>query len=197
MGIYHLFPVVLYATAPLLALGLAPAAVPAPGRDGVRRPVHLLYAVAGVALLLVGLSAPPNGMGSVFYSLLRSGFPMPGEIFDAHGFVREYARTGGRIAVDDGVMSLEPVLLENVPLLPRVQDPGALDSAMVFPRYYLGHESTRTLLTAWARDGARVDVECLPGGMARMRKGPSPGEARQTPNEVFDRLLACHPLPRR
>lgn len=197
MGIYHLFPVVLYLTAPVLALGLRPGPDLAAGAGSeARAPIHFLYTAAALSLLLGGLAAPPGGGGYLFYSTLRAGVPGPEEIRDTHRVLREVARGDGRLAVDEGVMSLEPVLLERVPMLHMVARPEAFDSVLVFPRYFLGHESVRGLLAAWDRAGARVEVDCLPGGIARLRREAPAGEGRPTPGEVFGRLQECHPLPR-
>ena len=197
MGIYHLFPIILYATAPVLALTL-----PRPSErasDGTQRgpiPMYATYGVAIVSLFLGGIAAPPTGGGYLFTSLLRLPPIGPSEINAAHRVIEEYASIGSRILVDDAVMSIRPVELDGVPLIPNISVTENYDSALFFSNYQLGHAGVRKLIDGWITSNRQLIVTCLPAGMARIDAGPpAEGESKQTVVGQFNRALGCHPMP--
>jgi hypothetical protein len=196
MGIYHLFPVVLYATAPVLALTLSGKRDPddtAPSRGSI--PMFATYGVALLSLFLGGISAPPTGGGSIITSLLRMPPISPAGITATHKAIEEFALIGPGTTVDDSVMAIRPVELRDVPLIPMISDSGDYSSALFFPRYYLGHNGVRTLLKGWDRALRPITVTCLPGGLVRLDAGDSVVEPfEQSPVAKFNRALRCHPL---
>jgi hypothetical protein len=71
MGIYHLFPIILYATAPILATSLSTKRDTSAQRiEHGRIATSATYSVAILSLFLGGVSAPPNGFGYLFMSLI-------------------------------------------------------------------------------------------------------------------------------
>ena len=197
MGIYHLFPIILYATAPVLALTL-----PRPSQrihDDTQRgpiPMYATYGVAIVSLFLGGIAAPPTGGGFLFTSLLRLPLIGPAGINATHRAIEDFASIGSRILVDDAVMSIRPVDLGEVPLIPNISVTGNYDSALLFSNYMLGHSSVRKLIDGWIVSNRKLTVTCLPGGLARIDAGPpTEGESKQTVNGQFNRVLRCHPMP--
>jgi len=198
MGIYHLFPIILYATAPVLALRLSPKESveeePAEQRGPV--PMYATYGVAVISLFLGGIAAPPIGGGYLFTSILRLPPIGPQEIKATHSVIEEFASIGSRITVDDAVMSLRPVELGEVPLIPTVSEPDAYDSALLFSNYLLGHAGVRSLIDAWIVSNRQLKVTCLPGGMARIDAASAAEESTgQTLEGQFNRVLGCHPMP--
>ena len=196
MGIYHLFPVVLYATAPVLALTLSGKRDPddtAPSRGSI--PMFATYGVALLSLFLGGISAPPTGGGSIITSLLRMPPISPASITATHKAIQEFALIGPGTTVDDSVMAIRPVELRDVPLIPMIADSGDYSSALYFPRYYLGHSGVRRLLKGWVETNRPITVTCLPGGLVRLDAGdPEVLPLDQTPESKFNRALRCHPL---
>ena len=196
MGIYHLFPVVLYATAPVLALTLSGKRNPddtAPSRGSI--PIFATYGVALLSLFLGGISAPPTGGGSIITSLLRMPPISPAGITATHKVIEEFALIGPGTTVDDSVMAIRPVELRDVPLIPMIADSGDYSSALYFPRYYLGHSGVRRLLKGWVETNRPITVTCLPGGLVRLDAGdPEIFPLDQTHASKFNRALRCHPL---
>jgi hypothetical protein len=197
MGIYHLFPVVLYATAPVLALTLSGKREEnestSPSRGSV--PMYATYGVAVLSLFMGGISASPTGGGNILTNLLRLPPISPAGITATHTAIEDFAKIGIGITVDDAVMAIRPVELRDTPLIPVTSDSGDYNSALFFPRYYLGHEGVRRLLKGWTDANRPITVTCLPGGLVRLDAADSellPVE--QTPGRKFDRALRCHPL---
>jgi len=197
MGIYHLFPIILYATAPTLALVLAKQSEPDSASSSRGRvPMYATYGVAILSLFLGGISAPPTGGGFLFTSVLRLPLISPAGITATHSAIEKFAAIGSGIAVDDAVMAIRPVDLEGVPLIPTVQDSSQINSVMFFPRYLLGHESVRRLFTSWTVENRKLLITCLPGGLVRADAGLSSlKKTDQTDVSQFNKALRCHPLP--
>ena len=197
MGIYHLFPIILYATAPVLALTLSQR--PSVSEDDNQRgpiPMYATYGVAVIALFLGGIAAPPTGGGYLFTSLLRLPPIGPSEIKATHRVIEEFADVGSRITVDDAVMSIRPVELGKVPLIPTVSETDAYDSALFFSNYQLGHVGVRKLIDSWIVSNRKLTVTCLPAGMTRIDAAPTAKESTgQTLEGQFNRALGCHPMP--
>ena len=200
MGIYHLFPIILYATAPVLALRLSPKKSADIETDAHRGtiPMYATYGVAVISLFLGGIAVPPLGGGFLFTTLLRLPLIGPSEIKATHSVIEEFASIGSRITVDDAVMSIRPVELGEVPLIPTVTETDAYDSALFFSPYLLGHVSVRSLIERWIVSNRQLTVTCLPAGMARIDAAPATEETTgQTVDGQFDRVLGCHPMPTR
>jgi hypothetical protein len=200
MGIYHLFPIILYAAAPALALILTKPtrSSESDSTDSSRGriPMYATYGVAILSLFLGGISASPTGGGFLFTSVLRLPLISPAGITATHHAIEKFAELESGIAVDDAVMSIRPVDLEGVSLIPTVQDSSQINSVMFFPRYLLGHESVRRLFTSWAVENRKLLITCLPGGLVRADAGlPSLKKTDQTDVGQFDKALRCHPLP--
>ena len=198
MGIYHLFPVVLYATAPVLALTLSGKRDPddtAPTRGAI--PMFATYGVALLSLFLGGISAPPTGGGNIITSLLRMPPISPAGITATHTAIEDFAKIGIGITVDDAVMAIRPVELRDTPLIPVISDSGDYNSALFFPRYYLGHKGVRQLLEGWSDANRPITVTCLPGGLVRLDAAePALLPIQPIPERKFDRALRCHPFPK-
>lgn len=197
MGIYHLFPVILYATAPLLAFTLPRP--PVPSDPDVHRgpiPMYATYGVAMLSLFLGGIALPPTGGGFLFTSTLRLPLTGPSEIKATHRVIEDYASIGSRILVDDAVLSIRPVELDGVPLIPGVLFADDYDSALFFSNYLLGQEGVRKLIGEWIASNRQLTVRCLPAGMVRIdARPPVGGESKQTVVGQFNRVLGCHPMP--
>lgn len=197
MGIYHLFPIILYATAPVLALTLPRAQVEedsGPHRGAV--PMYATYGVAIVSLFLGGIAAPPVGGGYLFTSLLRQPLIGPGEITATHLEIEKFALLKDRITVDDAVMSIRPIEVGDVPLIPTISATDSYDSALFFSNYLLGHAGLRKLMESWIVSNRKLTVTCLPGGLVRVDAAPPSTEmTEQTLEGQFNRVLGCHPLP--
>jgi len=197
MGIYHLFPIILYATAPVLALML-PKRMSVSKSDNQRGPLpmYATYGVAVLSLFLGGIAASPTGGGFMFTTLLRLPPIGPAEIKATHQVIEDFAAIGSRITVDDAVMSIRPVKLGDVPLIPSVSESDAYDSALFFSNYQLGHAGVRKLIDGWIVSNRQLAVTCLPAGMARIDAAPPTEEPNsQTVKGQFNRALRCHPMP--
>jgi len=198
MGIYHLFPIILYATAPVLALTLTKRRNDSEelvGRGHI--PMYATYGVAILSLFLGGISAPPTGGGYLFTSVLRLPLISPAGITATHTAIEDFAAIGSRIAVDDAVMSIRPVDLKDVPLIPTVQDATQVNSIMFFPRYLLGHEGLKKLFVKWIQSNRNITMKCLPGGLVRADVGEIQIEpTNQTELGQLYKSLDCHPLPK-
>lgn len=192
MGIYHLFPIVLYATAPILAMSLGNSDEASKTQSDQGRFIVLAtYGVAVVSLFLGGLSG-----FSQIPSLFRLSLISPAGITATNSTIEEFAKLGTRITVDDSVMSIRPVDLENIPLIPSIADSSQYDSALFFSTYYLGHAGVQKLLEGWISENRLLTITCLPGGLARVDAGVSRDEKTvQTVKGQFNRALRCHPLP--
>ena len=119
----------------------------------------------------------------------------PAGITETHTAIEDFAKIGIGITVDDAVMAIRPVELRDTPLIPMISDGSDYNSALFFPRYYLGHKGVRQLLKGWSDANRPITVTCLPGGLVRLDAADSellPVE--QTPERKFDRALRCHPL---
>jgi hypothetical protein len=197
MGIYHLFPIILYATAPVLAIVLTKREEHIP--ESVARghvPMYATYGLAIVSLFLGGISMPPGGGGYLFTSLLRLPMISPAGITATHSAIEQFAKLDSGIAVDDAVMAIRPVDLKNVPLIPTVEDSSSVSSIMFFPRYLLGHEGERRLFNSWIADNRKISMLCMPGGIVRMDAAKSQTKpTNQTADGQLGKALNCHPLP--
>jgi len=196
MGIYHLFPVVLYATAPVLALTLSGKRDPddtAPSRGSI--PMFATYGVALMSLFVGGIAASPNGSGDIFTTLMRLPPISPGGITATHNTIEEFALIGVGTTVDDATMAIRPVELRDVPLIPTISESGDYNAALFFPRYYLGHEGVRKLLRGWDEANRPITITCLPGGLVRLDAGdPVDERIEQSSISKFYRALRCHRL---
>jgi hypothetical protein len=95
-------------------------------------------------------------------------------------------------------MSIRPVQLGEVPLIPTVSETDAYDSALFFSRYLLGHVSVQNLIEGWIVSNRQLTVTCLPAGMARIDAALATEEQTgQTVEGQFNRALKCHPMPTR
>lgn len=201
LGIYLLFPLVIYLVSPVLALSIGSnRADERPTQDmgghSGARPFHTTYLVSVVVFFLGGISAPPTGGSYIYTSLLRQPLVGPGEMRLANRIVREFPGTTPRPAVDDAVLSINPVALENVPLLSAVTDTSTIDSILFFPSFLLGEQNVRRILEGWITNERKITVSCLPGGMARADASESPPENDQTVDGQFNRAVRCHPRPK-
>lgn len=199
LGIYGMFPMVIYLTAPLLVQILRESSDTSSsmstGRPGDNSTTTLSYMVAGVCLLLGGVAGPPNGGGYVYHSLLRYPIVGPGEVSLVHDVIERFAKSDRVIAVDDAVMTLEPVILQDTQLISRIQEPGAYDSILFFPNFGLGQQQIRSVLEGWIVDGSSIKISCLPGGMARADKSADPITKEQTSVGQMNRAIRCHKVP--
>ena len=199
MGIYHLFPIILYATAPILALVLTKHEEQNP--DSVARghvPVCATYGIAVVSLFLGGVSMPPTGGGYLFTSVLRLPLISPAGINATNLAIENFAKLDVGIAVDDAVMAIKPVDLQNVPLIPTVQDSTSISAIMFYPRYLLGHVGVRNLFNLWITENRRITTMCLPGGLVRVDAAKVQTKPTlQTADGQLEKALKCHPLPSR
>jgi hypothetical protein len=196
LGIYLMFPTIMYLAAPLLSWALYSRAGTTEARDTeTASPMSLSYYLAIGSLFLGGVAAPPTGGGYLFYSMLRQPVVGPGEIRLTNTIVRGFADEVASVAVDDPVMSLNPVALENVPLLTNVSDKADLDVIIFNPVFILGETHVRAVLQSWIDAGKHITQTCLPGGLVRADTNLVPGAKPQTVDVQFNRALRCHPRP--
>ena len=107
--------------------------------------------------------------------------------------VRDFATEQMATAVDDAVMSIDPVALEKTMLLSRVEDKSALDVILFYPLFGLGEQQIRDTFKAWIDSGRHISLTCLPGGLMRADTNVVPGAKTQTVDGQFNRALRCHP----
>jgi hypothetical protein len=199
LGIYLMFPTIIYLAAPLLSWALyrddRPEPDSRPSSSATMAPVGLSYFMAVAAFFLAGAAAPPVGGGYLYYSLLRQPFVTPGEIRHTNQIVREFAKEDMSIAVGDSVMSLNPVALEGIPLLSNVPDKLSVDVILFRPVYVLGEAHVRAFFQSWIDAGRHITVTCLPGGLVRADTNLVPRAKPQTVDGQFNRALRCHPRP--
>lgn len=197
MGIYHLFPIILYATAPILATSLsARADMPAQKVEHGRVVVSATYGVAILSLFLGGVSAPPNGFGYLFTNTLRLPLISPSEISATNRAIEDFARKESRISVDNAVMSIRPVALKDVPLMPTVQNALEIDEVLFFARYIPDRESTQNIFRVWITDNRLIAINCLPGGLVQAdARERNVKETNQTDIELMAIAQKCHPQP--
>jgi hypothetical protein len=200
MGIYHLFPIILYATAPILAISFGGGQTKRESDEtlsAARMTVYATYGIAIVSLFLGGISSPPTGGGYLFTSVLRLPLISPAGITATNSAIEKFAAERSGIAVDDAVMAIRPVELELVPLIPTIQDAATINSIMFFPRYLLGHKGVLRLLNAWAIENRHIRMTCLPGGLVRADAGLKKDEATgQTDVGQLNKAILCHPFPK-
>jgi hypothetical protein len=201
MGIYGLFPMVIYLVAPLIAMALprftagvrieTETAADASSSIASR----FVYILAIISFFLGGISAAPGGSGYVYFSLLRYPIVGPGEISLTNRLVRDFAAEDGRRAVDDAVMSLNPVKLEGTPLISGISASSDFDSALFYPSYSLGEAQVVNLFQGWIDEGRVISLKCLPGGLMRADAKEGTATKPQTARGRFDASLRCHPRP--
>jgi hypothetical protein len=201
MGIYGLFPMVIYLVAPLIAMALprftagvrieTETAADASSSIASR----FVYILAIISFFLGGISAAPGGSGYVYFSLLRYPIVGPGEISLTNRLVRDFAAEDGRRAVDDAVMSLSPVKLEGTPLISGISASSDFDSALFYPSYSLGEAQVVNLFQGWIDEGRVISLKCLPGGLMRADAKEGTATKPQTARGRFDASLRCHPRP--
>jgi hypothetical protein len=200
MRIYHLFPIILYATAPILSLAFSSTTKTTnkESSNNVRKD-FLGFATYGVALgslFLGGISAAPTGGGYLFTTILRYSPVTPSVISQTHQTIEDFAKIESGIVVDDAVMSIRPVDLQFAPLIPNVGDANDFDSALFFPTYQIGHKGLRIFLNGWIAGNREIVITCLPGGLVRADALPVADEPKeQLMKEKFDQALSCHPIP--
>jgi hypothetical protein len=166
-----------------------------PSRGAI--PMYATYGVAVLGLFMGGISAPPMGGGNILTSLLRLPPISPAGITATHTAIEDFAKIGIGITVDDPVMTIRPVELRDTPLIPTIADSGDYNSALFFPRYYLGHNGVQRLLKGWTDANRPITVTCLSGGLVRLDAAdPELLPVEQTPERKFDRALRCHPFPK-
>jgi hypothetical protein len=201
LGIYGMFPVVIYLTAPLITMSIDGVTTESePTGDSVPTHStavsgHFIYLIAIVSLFLGGISGGPNGGGYVYYSLLRYPIIGPGEISLTNTLVKDFAREGNRIAVDDAVMTLNPVEHEETPLISKVTDTSQIDSILFFPAFILGEAQVTNFFQSWIDQGRVVSMKCLPGGLVRADAAGGQASKPQTSRGQFNKALRCHPRP--
>lgn len=201
LGIYGMFPVVIYLTAPLLAVSFSGFKMTSENSVEIMQSSsstisgHFVYLIAIVSLFLGGIGGGPNGGGYVYYSLLRYPVIGPGEISLTNSIVRDFYQEGNRIAIDDAVMTLNPVVHETTPLISKVTDTTEIDSILFFPAFILGEAQVTTLLQSWINEGRVISMKCLPGGLARADASMGQVSKPQTPQGQFSKALRCHPRP--
>lgn len=201
LGIYGMFPVVIYFTTPLIAMSFNRAIHSSdPQTEHTARVSngfsgHLVYIFAIVSLFLGGIGAGSTGGGYVYYSLLRYPVVGPGEISLTNKLVKNFSTEGSRIAVDDAVMTLNPVAHEETILISQITDTSSYDSVLFFPAFLLGEASVVKFFDGWIKEGRVISLECLPGGLVRadatLKQTPTP----QTAQGRFNDALRCHPRP--
>ena len=198
MGIYHMFPIILYATAPILALVLPKPAEHIP--ESVARghvPMYATYGIAVVSLFLGGISMPPTGGGFLFTSVLRLPLISPAGINATNLAIENFAKLDEGKAVDDAVMTIRPVDLQDVPLIPTVQDSASISTIMFFPLYLLGHVGVRNVFNLWITENRKISITCLPGGLVRANAADIQIKpTRQNADLQLEKALKCHPLPK-
>jgi hypothetical protein len=198
MGIYHLFPIILYATAPLLAVSLSrdSEASTTTAQQG-RIPMYATYGIAVLSLFFGGISAPPTGFGYLFTNVLRLPLISPSEITATHQAIEEFAASDLRISVDNAVMSIRPVILKDVPLMPTVEKTSEIDSVLFFARYVTDRESRLKFFQSWITDNRLVTIQCLPGGLVQADATEKVNTSTlQTDVELMAMAQRCHPEPR-
>ena len=201
MSIYGLFPMMIYLVAPLISMALPRFATSAHKEEvavadssssvGAR----LVYILAIISFFFGGISAAPGGGGYVYFSMLRYPVVGPGEISLTNKLVRDFAAEGERRAVDDAVMSLNPVQLENTALISRISAYSEYDSILFYPAFILGEGQVINLFQGWINDGRLISLECLPGGLMRADAKIGTTSTPQTARGRFDAALRCHPRP--
>ena len=198
MGIYHLFPIILYATAPILAVSLSRTSETSTTTAG-RGPIamYATYGVAIVSLFFGGISAPPTGFGYLFTNVLRLPLISPSEITATHQAIEEFAASDSRISVDNAVMTIRPVILKDVPLMPTIENPSEIDSVLFFTRYVIDRESRLRFFQSWIADNQLVTIQCLPGGLVQADAIERVNTSTlQTDVELMAMAQRCHPEPR-
>lgn len=202
LGIYGMFPMVVYLSAPLISMaikncGESTDSLTTPDRTRTPGQPHVIAYLAVLAtLFLGGISGPPNGGGYIFHSLLRNRPVSPAVISSVHDSIEDFAERGTGIAVDDAVMSLDPVRFEYTPLISGVTDATSVSAAMFYPRFVLGSASVQTLFDAWITSDRRITITCLHGGLALAEVGPrGPSDEAQTSLGQWQRAQRCHPIP--
>ena len=201
MGIYGLFPMVIYLVAPLIALALPrfTAGVRVETETAADAPLSIasrfVYILAIISFFLGGVSAAPGGGGYVYFSMLRYPIVGPGEISLTNRLVRDFAAEGERRAVDDAVMSLNPVQLENTALIRNVTSYSDFDSVLFYPAFMMGEAQVITFFQGWIDEGRVISLKCLPGGLMRADAKEKTGVKPQTARSRFDAALGCHPRP--
>jgi hypothetical protein len=197
MGIYHLFPIILYATAPILATSLSTKTDTSAQRiEHGRIATSVTYGVAILSLFLGGVSAPPNGFGYLFTNTLRLPLISPSEISATHQAIEDFAKDTPRIAVDNAVMSIRPVILKDVPLIPKVQNALDIDAVMFFARYTLDQKSRQSIFQIWIADNRLISIRCLPGGLVQADASERiANTTNQTDVDLMAMAQKCHPQP--
>jgi hypothetical protein len=197
MGIYHLFPIILYATAPILATSLSTKTDTSTQRiEHGRIATSVTYGVAILSLFLGGVSAPPNGFGYLFTNTLRLPLISPSEISATHQAIEDFAKDTPRIAVDNAVMSIRPVILKDVPLIPKVQNALDIDAVMFFARYTLDQKSRQSIFQIWIADNRLISIRCLPGGLVQADASERiANTTNQTDVDLMAMAQKCHPQP--
>lgn len=195
LGIYGMFPMVVYLTAPLVALAIRPADDSPGDSDGiVGRPHVFGYLAVLTTLFLGGISGPPNGGGYIFHSLLRYRLVSPALISAVHDDIESFAERE-RIAVDDAVMSLDPVRFERTPLVSKVTDVTSVDAALFYPNFLLGSANVLTLFDGWIRNDRVITITCRSGGLVEASVTVEDSPLEQTSAGQFRRAKKCHPAP--
>ena len=202
LGIYGLFPMIIYLVAPLIALAL-PNATRRLDDDLVdiadstsSNSFRFVYILAIVSFFLGGISAAPGGGGYVYFSMLRYPVVGPGEISLTNRLVKDFAAEGARRAVDDAVMSLKPVQLEQTSLIRNIGSSSDYDSILFYPAFIMGEQQVINLFQGWLDDARIISLECLPGGLMRADAKVGTSSTPQTARGRFDDALRCHPRPR-
>lgn len=198
MGIYHLFPIILYATAPILAVALSRNSdTSKTTTEKAPIPMYATYGIAVLSLFFGGISAPPTGFGYLFTNVLRLPLISPSEISATHRAIEEFAASDLRISVDNAVMTIRPVTLKDVPLMPTVQDASDIDSVLFFARYVIDRESRLEIFQSWITDNRLVTIQCLPGGLVQADAREKVNTlTSQTDVELMAMAQRCHPEPR-
>ena len=109
--------------------------------------------------------------------------------------MRDFAAEGERRAVDDAVMSLNPVQLEGTTLISRINAYSEYDSILFYPAFILGEGQVINLFQGWIDVGRVISLECLPGGLMRADAKIGTSATPQTARGRFDAALRCHPRP--
>lgn len=199
LGIYGMFPMVVYLTAPLVALAIRPSGDStgsAPGgTDGIAgRPYVFGYLAVLTTLFLGGMSGPPNGGGYIFHSLLRYRLVSPALISAVHDDIEQF-HSRSNIAVDDAVMSLDPVLFEQTTLIRNVSEPSSVDSVLFYPNFLLGSANVTALFEGWIAADREITITCRSGGLVEASVEADDGPLEQTSEGQFRRARKCHPAP--
>lgn len=197
MGIYHLFPIILYATAPILAVSLSRGSQPSVAATQQRLvPMYATYGVAIMSLFLGGISAPPTGFGYLFTNVLRLPMISPSEITATHKAIEVFAASDSRISVDNAVMTIRPVILKDVPLMPTIENASEIDSVLFFARYVTDQESREKIFNSWVQENRLISITCLPGGLVQAdAEYPQTEPTNQSGEELMGKAQQCHPQP--